>query len=120
MAHCDVKPPNMGIQRGTNKLVLLDADDLTKFGYKRRVATKGQNITYEDFARIGSLICDERTDAMGFEFCKTFIEKATREIASPLIKFGELYTKCAGATVLEAVDVVFLLDLTGSMSCWIT
>ena len=57
---------------------------------------------------------------MGFEFCKTFIKKAIKEIASPSTKFGEIYTKCAGATVLEAVDVAFLLDLTGSMSSWIT
>lgn len=97
LAHCDIKATNIGIDG--NKMVLLDADELVKFGKNRRAATKGENISEADMIKFENrtLICDENTDVVGFNSVMTFIDKVLSDATlSGSSKITESYLKFLG------------------------
>ena len=120
LSHCDIKVANVGID--IDKLVLLDADEVTKFGNIRRSATKGENINLSDMAIFErkEYICDATTDEIGFDSVRAFIDKVVLDkTLFATSKVTESYLKFIGQNVDENIDVILILDCTGSMSKWI-
>lgn len=62
LAHCDIKPQNIIIDRDGN-LKLIDNDDVKNFGDMREVCTRGINGNGQRER------CGPETDEMGFDYC---------------------------------------------------
>lgn len=124
LAHCDVKANNMGVRKGEGKLLLIDADDMKRFGEPREVGTKDVNISREDYDKLTLSLevvpCKASTDLMGFESVERFVNEARATAAiTKNTKLTGHFVRFSGKAVKENIDILFLLDCTGSMAPWI-